>query len=192
MNELSVSRELSLELLNKYIKNNNLVKHGLVVEAVMKHFAKLYNEDIEKWGIIGLVHDIDYEMYPNEHCIKCVDIMKENGFNEEYIHAVQSHGYNICSNVKPVHKMEMVLYTIDELTGLIIAIALMKPNKSLAEVDLASVKKKWKQRGFAAGVNRDIVESGSVMLGEDLDYVMIETINGMKNIANEIGLGGNV
>lgn len=192
MNELSVSRELSLELLNKYTKNKNLVKHGLVVEAVMKHFAKLYNEDIEKWGIIGLVHDIDYEMYPNEHCTKCVDIMKENGFNEEYIHAVQSHGYNICSDVKPVHKMEMVLYTIDELTGLIIAIALMKPNKSLAEVDLASVKKKWKQKGFAAGVNRDIVESGSVMLGEDLDYVMIETINGMKSIANEIGLGGNV
>ena len=192
MTQLNVSRELSLELLNKYTKNKNLIKHGLVVEAVMRHFAELYNEDIEKWGIIGLIHDIDYELYPDEHCIKCVDIMKENGFSDEYIHAVQSHGYNICSDIKPVHKMEMVLYTIDELTGLIVAIALMKPNRSLAEVDLASVKKKWKQKGFAAGVNRDIVESGAVMLGEDLDYIMIETINGMKSIANEIGLGGTV
>lgn len=192
MEQSIISREVAFNVLNKYTKSNNLIKHALVVEAVMRHFAKLYNEDIEKWGIVGLIHDIDYEMYPDEHCTKCVDIMKENGFNEEYIYSVQSHGYNICSNVKPVHKMEMVLYTIDELTGLITAIALMKPNKSLNEVDLESVKKKWNKKGFAGGVNRDIIESGAVMLGEDLDYIIVETINGMKNIANEIGLGGTL
>jgi len=188
MEQLNMSREMALELLNKYTKNKNLVKHGLIVEAVMRHFAGLYKEDIEKWGIIGLLHDIDYDMYPDEHCVKCVEIMKENGFNDEYIHAVQSHGYNICTDVKPVHKMEMVLYTIDELTGLIIAIALMKPNKSLDEVDLASIKKKWKQRGFAGGVNREVIAAGVLMLGEDLDYVMVETTRGIKTIANELGL----
>lgn len=192
MENLKITREFAFEILNKYVKSNNLVKHGLVVEAVMRHFAKLYSEDIEKWGIVGLIHDIDYEMYPDEHCKKCVDIMKENGFSEEYIHAVQSHGYNLCSDIKPVHKMEMVLYTIDELTGLITAIALMKPNKSLNEVDLESVKKKWNKKGFAGGVNRDVIESGAAMLGVDLDYVIAQTINGMKAVANEIGLGGNI
>lgn len=190
MNKIEISREVAFELLNKYTKNKNLIKHGLAVESVMKYFAKIYNEDIEKWGIVGLVHDIDYEMYSDEHCVKCVEIMKENGFDEDYIHAVQSHGYNICSDVKPTHKMEMILYTIDELTGLITAIALMKPNKSLAEVDLASVNKKWKQKGFAAGVNRDIITAGSIMLGENLDYIISETINGMSIVAVEIGLGG--
>lgn len=185
---MEISRNEAFELLNEYTKNKNLVKHGLAVEGVMRHFAKLYNEDVEKWGIVGLIHDIDYEMYPDEHCIKCVEIMKENGFSDEYIHAVQSHGYNICSEVKPVHKMEIVLYTIDELTGLITAIALMKPNKTLAEVDLASVIKKWKQIKFAAGVRRDLIEAGATMLGESLDYVITETINGMQSVAKELGL----
>ncbi|MDF2865380.1 MAG: hypothetical protein K0R72_189 [Clostridia bacterium] len=183
-------REVAFELLNKYTKSKNLIKHGLAVESVMRHFAKIYNEDIEKWGIVGLIHDIDYEMYPDQHCLKCVEIMRENGFDEDYIHAVQSHGYNICSDIKPTQKMEMVLYTIDELTGFITAIALMKPNKSLAEVDLTSVNKKWKQKGFASGVNRDIITAGSIMLGENLDYIISETINGMNAVADEIGLGG--
>lgn len=183
-----ITREYALDILNKYTSNKNLVKHGLAVEAVMKHFAKLYNEDLNKWGIVGLIHDIDYEKYPDEHCIKCVEILKENGFNDEYIHSVQSHGYNICSDVKPEHKMEIVLYTIDELTGLITAIALMKPNKSLAEVDLASVNKKWKQIKFAAGVRRDLIENGAIILGEELDYVITETIKGMQSVSNELGL----
>jgi len=183
-----ITREYAFKTLNKYTSNKNLVKHAMAVEAVMKHFANLYNEDTEKWGIVGLIHDIDYEMYPDQHCIKCVDILKENGFNDNYIHAVQSHGYNICTDIKPEHKMEVVLYTIDELTGLITAIALMKPNKSLAEVDLASVNKKWKQVKFAAGVRRDLIEAGTNMLGEELDYVITETIKGMQSISNELGL----
>jgi len=188
MEQVNITRESAFEVLNKYTKSEKLIKHALIVEAVMRHFAKLYYQDIEKWGIVGLVHDIDYEMYPDEHCIKCVEIMKENGFNDEYIHAVQSHGYNICTDVEPIHKMEKVLYTIDELTGMIVAIALMKPNRSLDEVDLASIKKKWKQRGFAGGVNRDVVEAGALMLGKDLDYIMVETTRGIKTIANELGL----
>jgi putative nucleotidyltransferase with HDIG domain len=188
MEQVNITRERAFEVLNKYTKSEKLIKHGLTVEAVMRYFAKIYNEDIEKWGIVGLVHDIDYELYPDEHCKKCVEIMKENGFNDEYIHAVQSHGYNICTDVKPVHKMEKVLYTIDELTGMITAIALMKPNRSLDEVDLASIKKKWKQRGFAGGVNRAVVEAGALMLEEDLDYIMVETTRGIKTIANELGL----
>lgn len=183
-----VSREYAFELLNKYIKNKNLVKHGLAVEAVMRHFANIYGEDVEKWGVVGLIHDIDYEMYPDEHCMKCAEILRENGISDEYIYSVQSHGYNICSDVEPTHKMEKVLYTIDELTGLIIAIALMKPNKTLAEVDLESVKKKWKQTKFAAGVRRDLIENGAQLLGEDLDFVITETINGMQSISNELGL----
>lgn len=191
MEDVIISRESAYELLNKYTKNKNLVKHGLIVEAVMRHFAELNNEDVEKWGIVGLVHDIDYEMYPDEHCKKCVNIMRENGFSDEYIHAVQSHGYNLCSDVEPTHKMEKILYTIDELTGLIVAIALMKPNKSLFEVDLESVKKKWKQKGFAGGVNRDVISAGAEMLNLDLDYIIEETIKGMRKIASQIGLDGS-
>ncbi|HCC07222.1 MAG TPA: hydrolase [Clostridiales bacterium] len=185
-----VSREKAFDMLSTYTKNKNLIKHGLVVEAVMKHFATLNNEDVEKWGIIGLIHDVDYDMYPDEHCTKCKDIMQEHGFSEEYIYAVQSHGYGLCSEVEPIHIMEKILYTIDELTGLILAVALMKPNKSLFEVDLGSVKKKWKQKGFAAGANREVIQNGANMLGMDLDYIIEETINGMRNIASEIGLDG--
>lgn len=186
----NITRDTAFEMLSKYTTNKNLIKHGLAVEAVMKHFAKLYNEDVEKWGIIGLIHDSDYEMYPDEHCKKCREIMTEYGFDEEYIHAVQSHGYGLCSDVEPIEKMEKILYTIDELTGLITAIALMKPNKSLVEVDLQSVQKKWKQKGFAAGANREVIEKGANMLGVELDFIIEETIKGMQSVASELGLAG--
>lgn len=186
-----ITRDEALEVLKKYNKSENLVKHGLIVEAVMRHFAKLNEEDENKWGIIGLIHDVDYEMYPDNHCIKAKDILSEHGFSEEYIRAVQSHGYNICCDVEPVHKMEKVLYTIDELTGLVVATALMKPTKSVYDVDLKSLKKKWKQKNFAAGVDREIIQKGADMLGLEMEYVMQETINGIRNIASEIGLAGD-
>lgn len=185
------NREQAYTLLKKYNKNESLIRHALAVEAVMLHFAELFGEkDKEKWGIIGLVHDLDYEMYPDEHCKKVRDILKEENWPEDYIRAVVSHGWEICSDVEPIERMEKVLYTIDELTGLITATALMRPGKSILDLEAKSVKKKWKQKGFAAGVNREIIEEGARMLGMDLDKVIEETIRGMQKVAESIGLKG--
>ncbi|GLC30416.1 HD domain-containing protein [Clostridium omnivorum] len=191
MSELMPTREAALLLLKEYTKSDSLIKHALSVEAVMRHFAKLFDEsDIEKWGIIGLLHDIDYELYPEEHCIKARDILKSKNYPESYIHAVECHGYGICTNVEPVETMEKVLYTIDELTGLITATVLMRPSKSILDLEVKSVKKKWKQKSFAAGVDRDLIEKGAKRLGIEMDKVIEETINGMKAAAEEIGLAG--
>lgn len=192
MNTVKPDRNAAFELLKKYNKNDSLIKHALTVEAVMRHFAEIFGEDREKWGIIGLVHDIDYEMYPDQHCKKAKEILEENKWPAEYIHAVVSHGWGICSDVEPVEKMEKVLYTIDELTGLIAATALMRPSKSILDTELKSVKKKWKEKRFAQGVNREVIERGAVLLGIDLDYIIEETINGMRKAAEEIGLKGNL
>jgi predicted hydrolase (HD superfamily) len=186
------TREEAFKLLNQYTKSDSLIKHGLTVEGVMRHFAELFNEDAEKWGIIGLVHDLDYEMYPEQHCIKVKEIMQENNWPEEYIHAVQSHGWGICCDIEPVEKMEKVLFTIDELTGLITAAALLRPSKSVLDLEVKSVKKKWKQKSFAAGVNREIIEEGAQRLGMDMDTVIAETIKGMQKIADILGLKGNL
>ena len=167
-------------------------KHALAVEAVMKYFAKLNNEDVEKWGVVGLLHDLDYEQFPEEHCHKVVEIMQEEGIDDFYIHAVCSHGYGICSDVKPEHIMEKVLFTIDELTGLINALCLMRPSKSVLDLEVKSVKKKFKDKSFASGVNRQIVKDGCEMLGMSLDEVIKETIEGMKTEAEAIGLKGNL
>lgn len=183
-----MEREKALSILNKYNQNKNLVKHGLAVESVMREFASLNNEDIEYWGIVGLLHDVDYEMYPNEHCTKCVELLTNEGVPQDIIRAIQSHGYEICSDVKPERFMEKVLFTIDELTGLITATALIKPNKSLEEVDLESIKKKWKKKDFAKGANRDIIQKGADMLGLELDYIIQQTLNGMKKASKELGL----
>ena len=158
----------------------------------MRHFAELFNEDIEKWGIIGLVHDIDYEMYPEEHCKKASKILQEESWPDDYIHAIMSHGWKLCCDVEPSLKMEKILYTIDELTGLINATALMRPGKSILDMEVKSVKKKYKQKGFAAGVNRDVIEEGIGMLGMELDQVIDEAIKGMQNVAEEIGLKGEL
>jgi putative nucleotidyltransferase with HDIG domain len=192
MGNANPSRAEAYELLQEFNKNDSLIKHALTVEAVMRHFAALFGEDGEKWGIIGLVHDIDYEMYPEQHCIKAREILAAKGWPEDYIHAVQSHGWKICCDVEPVEKMEKVLYTIDELTGLIAATAIMRPSKSIMDMEVKSVKKKWKQKGFAAGVNRQVIEEGAGILGMELDKVIEETINGMKKVAEEIGLKGNI
>jgi uncharacterized domain HDIG len=192
MENALINRDEAYALLKEYNKSESLITHALAVEAVMRHFAELFGEDQEKWGIIGLLHDLDYEMYPNEHCKKVREILEERGWPEEYIHAIESHGWKLCTDVEPVHKMEKVLYTIDELTGLITATALMRPSKSILDLEVKSVKKKWKQKSFAAGVNRDVIAEGAELLGMDLDKVIEETIIGMRNVADEIGLKGNL
>lgn len=187
------TREEAFELLKKYNKNESLIKHALSVEAVMRHFAEMFDKDnVEKWGIVGLVHDIDYEMYPEQHCIKAREILEAENWPEDYIRAVQSHGWKLCCDVEPVLKMEKVLYTIDELTGLITATALMRPSRSVLDLETKSVKKKWKQKGFAAGVNREVIREGAEMLGMELDDIINETIKGMRSAADEIGLGGEI
>ena len=193
MGKIMPSREQAYELLTKYNKNDALIKHALAVEAVMLHFADILGEpEKEKWGIIGLVHDLDYEMYPEQHCIKAREILLEHNWSEDYIHAVESHGWGICCTVEPIHRMEKILYTIDELTGLIAASAILRPSKSILDLELKSVKKKWKQKSFAAGVNREVIEQGAKMLDLELDYIIDETIKGMQSAAESIGLKGDL
>jgi predicted hydrolase (HD superfamily) len=184
-------REEALLLLKKYNKSDSLIKHALAVEAVMRHFATLYHEDPEKWGIIGLVHDLDYEIYPEQHCARTREILENEQWPAEYIRAVMSHGWGICTDVEPSLSMEKILYAIDELTGLVTASALVRPSRSIMDMEASSVKKKWKIKTFAAGANREIIEKGAAMLGVDLDYLIRETILGMRKIAREIGLEGS-
>lgn len=183
------TREEALQLFLTYNKTESLIHHGLAVEGVMRHFARLHHEDEDKWGIIGLLHDLDYERYPAEHCIKTREIMAEKGIDEEYIHAIECHGYGLCTEVEPKETMEIVLYTIDELTGLINAAALMRPSKSVLDMEIKSIKKKFKDKGFAAGVNREVIKDGCERLGMPLEEVMTETLAGMKEVADTIGLG---
>lgn len=184
------TRQEALELFTKYNKSENLIKHGLAVEAVMRYFARQLGEDAEYWGNIGLLHDIDYELYPEEHCHKAKELLEKEGVSEDIIHAVISHGWGLCIDVEPKLKMEKVLYTIDELTGLVTATVYMRPNKSIMDLEVKSVKKKFKSAGFAAGVNRNVILSGCEMLDMDLDTVMLWTIEGMKEAAAELGLAG--
>jgi len=186
------TREQAYALLVEYNDSPALITHALAVEGVMRHFARMLGEDEEKWGVVGLLHDLDYQRFPEQHCTKAREILTERGVDEEYIHAIQSHGYGLCSDVKPEHVMEKVLYTIDELTGLINATAIMRPSKSVLDLELKSVKKKYKDRSFAAGVNREVIEKGAAMLGMNLDDVITETIAGMRDVADAIGLRGNL
>jgi len=185
-----LSREDAWELLCEYTKTPALRKHALAVEAAMAHFARLNGEDEEVWGVVGLLHDLDYEKYPEEHCHKAEEIMSEREVDEIYIRAMKTHGYGICTEVKPESQMEKTLFTIDELTGLINALCLMRPSKSVLDLEVKSVKKKFKDKSFAAGVNREVIIKGCEMLGIDLDEVIRETIEGMKERAGEIGLKG--
>lgn len=189
MDKYVPNREDAYKLLKKHVQDPSLINHSLMVEAVMKHFAKLFGEeDIEKWGVIGLIHDLDFEKYPHEHCQMTEKILREENWPEEYIRAVMSHGWKIRTDVEPKHKMEKVIYTIDELTGLIYATAIMRPSKSLEDLKVKSVKKKWKQKSFAAGVDREVIARGAEILGMELDKIILETIEGMKPIAEKIGL----
>jgi len=185
------TREEAFELLKEYNQNESLIKHALAVEAVMRYFAKKFGQDQEKWGIIGLIHDLDYEKFPDQHCKKTEEVLKEHNWPDDYIRAVLSHGWGICTDVEPVSKMEKVLYAIDELTGLIAATALVRPSKSVLDIKAKSVKKKWKDKSFAAGADRSIIQKGAEILGIELSELLTDTIIGMRLVAAEIGLQGN-
>ena len=177
-----MTREEAFELLKEYNKDNFHIRHALTVEGVMKYFAEKlgYGEEKEFWGIVGLLHDLDFEQYPNEHCIKSQEIMRERGIDEKIIHATASHGYKLTVDIKPEHEMEKILYATDELTGLIGAVAIMRPSKSVQDLELKSVKKKYKNEKFAAGCSRKVIEDGAEMLGWDLDKLIEETILAMR------------
>jgi putative nucleotidyltransferase with HDIG domain len=191
MSEKIPTREEALALLKKYNQTKSLIKHALAVEGVMRYMARKRNEDEEKWGVIGLIHDLDYEQFPDQHCKKTEEILRQNNWPEEYIRAVVSHGWGICVDVKPQTELEKVLYAIDELTGLVVTTALVRPSKSVMDVKTKSVKKKWKDKRFAAGVDRSIIEKGAAMLGVEIPELITDTIAGMQEVAEEIGLKGN-
>ncbi len=179
----NMTRNEAWELLKEYNKDKFHLKHGLTVEGVMKYFAKKlgYGNETEFWGIVGLLHDLDFERFPEEHCIKEQEIMRERGIDERIIHATASHGYNLTVDIKPEHEMEKVLYAVDELTGLIGAVAIMRPSKSVQDLELKSVKKKFKNAKFAAGCSREVIENGAEMLGWSLDDLIEQTILAMRS-----------
>ena len=186
-------RNFAFTILKEYTQNESLIRHALTIEAVMRYFAELFGEnEVEKWGIIGLLHDIDYERYADKHCLMVREILSPHGFPEEYLRAIESHGYKLVTDVEPVEKLEKVLYATDELTGLIAATVLLRPSKSLVDLNVNSVKKKWKQKSFASGVNRDVIAEGAQMLGIELDVLIEHTIKGMQTVAEEIGLKGEL
>jgi putative nucleotidyltransferase with HDIG domain len=185
-------RKQALELFKKYNQSESLYKHALSVEAVMRYMARKAGEDEEKWGIIGLIHDLDYEMYPDQHCQMTEKILRDNDWPEEYIRAVLSHAWGICSDKEPVSRLEKTIYAIDELTGLVTTSALVRPSRSVLDMETRSVKKKWNDKKFAAGVNRSIIEKGAEMLGVSLDDLISDCITGMREVAAEIGLQGSV
>jgi predicted hydrolase (HD superfamily) len=192
MADTTPTRDDALKLLHQYNKNDSLRKHAYAVEGVMRYIARKHGEDEGKWGIIGLVHDLDYEQYPSEHCTKTREILENEEWPEEYIRAVVSHGWGMCSDVEPQTTLEKTLYAIDELTGLVQANALVRPSKSVMDMTVKSVKKKWKSPAFAAGVDRSIIQKGADMLGVDVSVLIEDTIMGMREVAEEIGLKGDV
>ncbi|ORC36352.1 hydrolase [Marispirochaeta aestuarii] len=185
------TREEAYALLTEYNQSESLIKHALSVEAVMRHFAPRFRGDAEVWGVVGLVHDLDYEKWPEEHCKKTEEILKERGWPEELVRAVVSHGWGIVTEVEPKSDMEKVLFATDELTGLVTATALVRPSKSILDMSAKSVKKKWNQKAFAAGANREIIAQGAEMLGMELSELISETITGMRPVAEQIGLAGS-
>lgn len=186
------SREDALTLLHEFTKTDNLIKHAYAVEAVMRHLARKAGEDEEMWGVVGLVHDLDYELFPEQHCTRTREILESRGWPQGHIRAVVSHGYGICSDVEPLSLMEKSLYAIDELTGLVAASALVRPSKSVLDLNVKSVMKKWKTPAFAAGVDRSVVEKGAHMLGREVSDLVEDTIAGMREAASEIGLKGEL
>jgi putative nucleotidyltransferase with HDIG domain len=191
MAENRPTRNEALALLRQYNQNEALIKHALAVEAVMRYCARKRGQDDQKWGVIGLVHDLDYEQFPDQHCHKSGEILREHHWPEEYIRAVLSHGWGICTDVEPRTDLEKTLFAMDELTGLVAATALVRPSKSVLDTESKSVKKKWKEKSFAAGVNREVIEKGAALLGADLDELIGDAILGMREAAGEIGLRGD-
>lgn len=184
------TREDAWKLLHAYTGNDALLRHAYAVEAVMRYIARKRGEDAEKWGVIGLVHDLDYEQFPEQHCTKTRQLLEEANWPDEYIRAVVSHGWGLCSDAEPVSVLEKTLYAIDELTGLVAASALVRPSRSVMDLTVSSVKKKWKTPAFAAGVNRSVITRGAEMLGVALEELIEDTIMGMREAAEAIGLKG--
>ena len=185
--ETKVTREQALALLKKYNQEPFHIQHALTVEAVMRWYAKeLGYGDEDFWGLCGLLHDVDYEKYPEEHCRKAPELLAEIDAEDALVHAVCSHGYGICSDMKPEHEMEKVLFAVDELTGLIDAAARMRPSRSCTDMELSSLKKKFKDKRFAAGCSRDIIRTGAEQLGWELDRLLDMTLSAMKATETEI------
>jgi len=181
-----MEREKALQLLLQYNKETFHIQHALTVEAIMKWYAKELGYDAGYWGIIGLLHDLDFEMYPQEHCIKTAEILRAENYGEDVIRAICSHGYDIMVAIKPEHEMEKVLYAVDELSGLIGAAALMRPSKSVSDMELKSIKKKFKDKCFAAGCSRDTIRKGAELLEWDLDQLMTMTLEAMRATENTV------
>ena len=177
----NVTREQALALLQKYNKESFHILHGLTVEGVMRWFAQENGEDVEFWGLSGLLHDVDFEMYPEEHCIKAPELLAEIDASEEMVHGICSHAYGSCCDVEPIHLMEKIMFAVDELTGLIGAAARMRPSKSVMDMELSSLKKKFKDKKFAAGCSRDVIKEGADRLGWTLDETMEKTILAMRS-----------
>lgn len=183
------NRAEAWEILQKYVKTESQLKHGMAVEAAMRQFARLNGEDEELWGVVGLLHDVDYDLYPDQHCVKARDLLQEEGVDEAIIRAVQSHGYELCCDVEPLSAMEKTLFAVDELTGLITAAAIMRPSRSVLDLELKSVKKKFKDKHFAAGCDREVIKKGAERMGIELDELIWNTVLGMREAADALGLG---
>ncbi|MCL5966758.1 MAG: HDIG domain-containing protein [Deltaproteobacteria bacterium] len=186
------TREEAWTILTDHVKSPNLISHALAVEAVMRHIARKRGADEQLWGIIGLVHDVDYEEHPDEHLRHAPEMLRRQGWPEEHIRAVVSHGWGICTNVEPVNDLEKTLFAIDELTGLVSAAALVRPSRSVLNLPVKSVLKKWKDKAFAAGVDRSVIEKGAALMGVSLEELIADTIEGMRTVAERIGLKGNL
>jgi putative nucleotidyltransferase with HDIG domain len=186
------NRDEAIALWRANNDDESLFRHALSVEAAMRHFALAKGEDVDFWGVVGLLHDIDYGRHPTEHLKHSRPILVAAGWPEEVIHAVDSHGWGICSEVEPVHIMEKTLFAIDELTGFIAACAFVRPSKSVLDLEVRSVRKKWGSAAFAAGVRRDIIEKGATMMGVEVDFLIEETIAALRPVAAEVGLKGNL
>ena len=178
---MELTREQALVLLQKYNKEPFHIQHALTVEGVMRWFAQENGENVDFWGLCGLLHDIDFEIYPEQHCQKAPELLAEVNASPEMVHAICSHGYGICSDVEPVHLMEKIMFTVDELTGLIGAAARMRPSKSVMDMELSSLKKKFKDKKFAAGCSRDVIKQGAERLGWTLDETLEKTILAMRS-----------
>jgi putative nucleotidyltransferase with HDIG domain len=192
MTDFTPTRTDAFDLLKTYTNKEGLIRHALSVEAVMGHFADRFDEDRQMWQVIGLVHDIDYEKYPDQHCVKCVEIFREHNWPEDYIRAVVSHGWGLCSDVKPETRLEKTLYAVDELTGLVASAALVRPSKSILDIKAKSVKKKFKDKSFAAAVDRQVILKGAEFLDMELSELITEVIAGMRPVAADIGLKGSL
>ncbi len=185
-------REEAWAILQDHVKNPSLICHAVAVEAVMRYIARKKGADEEVWGIIGLIHDLDYEEHPDEHLRHAPEILRSRGWPEDHIRAVLAHGWGLCTDVEPVTDLEKTLFAIDELTGLVAAAALVRPSRSILDLPVKSVRKKWKDKAFAAGVNREVIEKGASMLGVSLDDLIADTIEGMRPVAEQIGLKGTL